>query len=117
MNFDHYRSIFALRESPLIPHLLCCQGLTVPEYGFALDASDLRHPRLLQHRGKPHARGVLYQMAGLDAAKVLNRPALFDPAPIDNGAGQDLRAFDDFINGNKFIHRMSLSYVTGTKSE
>ena len=31
---------------PMIPHLLCCQGLAVVYYGFALDALDLGHPRL-----------------------------------------------------------------------
>jgi len=31
---------------PMIPHLLCYQGLAVGDYGFALDASDLGHPRL-----------------------------------------------------------------------
>jgi len=31
---------------PMIPHLLCYQGLAVDDYGFALDASNLGHPRL-----------------------------------------------------------------------
>jgi hypothetical protein len=30
----------------MIRHLLCCQGLAVANYGFALDAADLTHPRL-----------------------------------------------------------------------
>jgi hypothetical protein len=28
---------------PIAPHLLCCQGLAVSYYGFALDAADLGH--------------------------------------------------------------------------
>jgi hypothetical protein len=32
----------------MIPHLLCCQGFAVEEYSFTLDASNLRHPLLLQ---------------------------------------------------------------------
>ena len=31
---------------PMIPYLLCYQGLAVDDYGFALDASDTGHPRL-----------------------------------------------------------------------
>ena len=31
---------------PMIPHLLRYQGLAVDDYGFALDASNLGHPRL-----------------------------------------------------------------------
>jgi hypothetical protein len=31
-------------------HLLCCLGLAVYLYGFALDASDLKPPKLLQDR-------------------------------------------------------------------
>ncbi len=46
-----YRLIFTLRESRVMLYFLCCQGLAVPMYGFVLDAADLRHPRLLQHRG------------------------------------------------------------------
>jgi len=34
-----------------MPHLLCCQGIAVPKYSFALDALDLRHPRFLQRLG------------------------------------------------------------------
>jgi hypothetical protein len=30
----------------MIPHLLRYQGLAVDDYGFALDASNIRHPRL-----------------------------------------------------------------------
>jgi len=30
----------------MIPHLLCYQGLAVDDYGFALDAADMGHPRL-----------------------------------------------------------------------
>ena len=32
-------------------HLLRCQGHAVKTYGFALDALDLAHPRLLQQQG------------------------------------------------------------------
>ena len=32
--------------NPMIPHLLCYQGLAVDYYGFALDAEDLGHLRL-----------------------------------------------------------------------
>jgi hypothetical protein len=35
----------------MMPHLLCCQGLAVPKYSVALDASDLQHSELLQHLG------------------------------------------------------------------
>jgi len=42
---------FTRWESRVMPHLLCSQGLAVPEYSFALDALDLRHPRFLQHPG------------------------------------------------------------------
>ena len=31
---------------PMTPHLLRYQGLAVDDYGFALDASNLGHPRL-----------------------------------------------------------------------
>jgi hypothetical protein len=31
---------------PMIPHLLCYQGLAVDDYGFALDAADMGHPLL-----------------------------------------------------------------------
>ena len=31
----------------MIPHLLCCQGFAVNDYGFNLDAADLEHSRLL----------------------------------------------------------------------
>jgi len=30
---------------PMIPHLLCYQGLAVDDYGFALDAADMEYPR------------------------------------------------------------------------
>jgi hypothetical protein len=30
----------------MIPYLLCYQGLAVDDYGFALDAADMGHPRL-----------------------------------------------------------------------
>ena len=30
---------------PMTPHLLRYQGLAVDDYGFALDASNLEHPR------------------------------------------------------------------------
>jgi hypothetical protein len=30
----------------MIPHLFCYQGLAVGDYGFALDAADMGHPRL-----------------------------------------------------------------------
>jgi hypothetical protein len=36
----------------MIPHFLCYQGLAVDDYGFALDASDLGHPRLSLIKGK-----------------------------------------------------------------
>ena len=31
---------------PMISHLFCYQGLAVDDYGFALDAADMGHPRL-----------------------------------------------------------------------
>jgi hypothetical protein len=31
---------------PIIPHLLCYQWLAVDDYGFALDAANMGHPRL-----------------------------------------------------------------------
>ena len=37
---------------PMTPHLLCCQGLAVVYYGFALDALDLGHPRLSHNQCK-----------------------------------------------------------------
>ena len=37
------------------PHLLRSPGLAVYVYSFALDASDLRPPRLLQHPGDPES--------------------------------------------------------------
>ena len=40
--------VFYPSGKPRIPHLLCCQGFAVSYYSFTLDASDLRHPRLLQ---------------------------------------------------------------------
>jgi len=36
---------------PMTPHLLCYQGLAVDDYGFALDAADMRHPRLSLNKG------------------------------------------------------------------
>ena len=30
---------------PIIPYILCYQGLAVDDYGFALDAADMGHPR------------------------------------------------------------------------
>ncbi len=30
----------------MMRHLLCCQGLAVAYYGFALDVADMAHPRL-----------------------------------------------------------------------
>jgi len=35
-----------LSGKPMIPYLLRYQGLVVDDYDFALDASNLRHPRL-----------------------------------------------------------------------
>jgi len=35
-----------LSGKPMIPHLPCYQGLAVDDYDFALDASNLGHPRL-----------------------------------------------------------------------
>ena len=35
-----------LSGKPIIPHLLRYQGLAVNDYDFALDASNLGHPRL-----------------------------------------------------------------------
>jgi len=35
-----------LSGKPRIPYLLCYQGLAVNDYDFALDASNLGHPRL-----------------------------------------------------------------------
>jgi hypothetical protein len=35
-----------LSGKPMISHLLCYQGLAVEDYGFALDASNMGHPRL-----------------------------------------------------------------------
>ena len=41
------KSLFVyLSGKPMIPHLLCYQGLEVNDYDFALDASNLGHPRL-----------------------------------------------------------------------
>jgi hypothetical protein len=36
-----------LSGKPMIPHLLCYQGLAVDDYSSGLDALDLRYPRLL----------------------------------------------------------------------
>ena len=36
-----------LSGKPMISHLLCYQGLAVEDYGFALDDSNMGHPRLL----------------------------------------------------------------------
>jgi hypothetical protein len=35
-----------LSGNPMIPHLLRYQGLAVDDYGVALDALNLRHPRI-----------------------------------------------------------------------
>ena len=35
-----------LSGKPMIPYLLCYQGLAVNDYDFVLDASNLGHPRL-----------------------------------------------------------------------
>jgi hypothetical protein len=35
-----------LSGKPMISDLLAYQGLAVDDYGFALDASNMRHPRL-----------------------------------------------------------------------
>jgi len=35
-----------LSGKPIMPHLLRYQGLAVNDYDFALDASNLGHPRL-----------------------------------------------------------------------
>jgi hypothetical protein len=35
-----------LSGKPMIPHLLRYQKLAVNDYGFALDASNMGHPRL-----------------------------------------------------------------------
>ncbi len=34
---------------PMAPQLLRCKGFAVKYYSFTLYASDLQHPRLLQH--------------------------------------------------------------------
>jgi hypothetical protein len=41
--------VFHPSGKPGIPHLLLCQGFAVAYYSFTLSASDLHHPRLLQH--------------------------------------------------------------------
>ena len=43
---------------PMIPHLLCYQGLAVDHYSFALDALNLGHPRrsLIQGNTKFHLK-------------------------------------------------------------
>jgi len=35
---------------PMTPHLLRYQGFAVDDYGFTLDALNLRHPRLCTHQ-------------------------------------------------------------------
>jgi len=37
--------LFTPLGKPMTPHLLRYQGLAVDDYGFALDASNLGHPR------------------------------------------------------------------------
>ncbi len=48
-------AVFALFPSPLglaiLPHLLCCSGLEVPEYVFAPRASNLEQTRQLHNLG------------------------------------------------------------------
>jgi hypothetical protein len=39
-------SFVYLSGKPMIPHLLCYQGLAVADYDFALDASNPGHPQL-----------------------------------------------------------------------
>ena len=36
---------------PIISYLSCYQGLALDDYGFALDASDMGHPRLSLNGG------------------------------------------------------------------
>jgi hypothetical protein len=36
-------------DKPMAPQLLRCKGFAVKYYSFNLYASDLQHPRLLQH--------------------------------------------------------------------
>jgi hypothetical protein len=36
---------------PMTPHLLCYQGLAVDDYGFALYAADMGHPRFSLNEG------------------------------------------------------------------
>jgi hypothetical protein len=36
--------------NPMIPHLLRYQGFAVDDYGFTLEALNLRHPRLSIHQ-------------------------------------------------------------------
>lgn len=40
--------IFSPAGKPMAQHLLCCHGLAVKNYNFALGAAKLLHPRLLQ---------------------------------------------------------------------
>jgi len=47
---------------PMIPHLLCCQGIGIVDYCLTLDALHLRHPRLLQRWGKPREDIMLAPM-------------------------------------------------------
>jgi hypothetical protein len=51
LDFNKITINFHPSEKSERPHLLCCPGLAVCEYGFALDASDLQPPKLLQHQG------------------------------------------------------------------
>jgi hypothetical protein len=46
------RPVVCPSGKPSIPHLLRYQGFGVKYYSLALDALDLRHPRLLQHKGQ-----------------------------------------------------------------
>jgi hypothetical protein len=39
-------SFVYLSGKPMMPHLLRYQGLAVDDYGFALDALNMGHPRL-----------------------------------------------------------------------
>jgi len=46
MNSVFYLDFVYPVGKPMIPNLLCYQGLAVDHYGFALDAVELGHPRL-----------------------------------------------------------------------
>ncbi len=45
MNFVLYLDVVYPLGKPIIPHVLCYQWITVDDYGFTLDASDMGHPR------------------------------------------------------------------------